>query len=877
MKTLFFIFALLPAAIFGQVCFDFESGSLDQWVFNNPGRWECTEEEPLSGERSLHHLFDNYEPDTDIAAISIDELRADMGPVTWRFTIRHGSDPSASNNWGLFLAADAGVENLCPGKEVSGFVVGVNMSGYDDTLRLWKSSNGTLSQVITTGINWEIDIGTAGVAEIIVTREPAGDWEMYVGVSGALPVLAGSGSCPDWYRVSLLGICYRYTSTRDRLLWIDNLGVDGVFEADTESPLISDIRFESPECLVIQTNEPLSAGSLERENFSLGVVDAHPLSVSTTGNVTQLLFSEMFDNKVVHNLVITSLCDLKGNCSARVDTAILLSLPEWGDIVITEFMADPDPAVDLPPYEYIEICNRSAFPFTDLQLTLTTGSGVTSFFIDSFYPGEYLLVAGSGWQGGIIPDIRVADVPLQGNLNNNGTSILLSDSGDNTLHGLTYATGWFNDKLKSEGGWSLEMKDYDYPFQGRENWAFSISPRGGTPGLPNSVQSNNPDNNSPWPDAIYAISDTSISLVFSEPVNAGDSGPADWILTGTGSLQESITSVAGAGKMRKEYLLTCAPALRQGVLYNLIIPPVSDYGGNRIIRYNMGTGLTTTPGWNDIVINEILFHPLSGEAEYIEVFNNSHMVFDPSSLFLVSLNEQSGDTGKPVKLSSLRRSLMPGDYYTVTSDRQSLLRCYPDANEWAIYEQPGLPSLPDRGGTLLLLTSSLEAVDRLGYSEDMHSDILSGTAGVALERIHPSAPSSEPSSWHSAAGTSGWGTPGRINSMFIENPGEGKGIRLSSSRISADNDGFEDVIQVTVTTDLPGVVVTCIIFSEAGIPVRHLADNLTGSGNNLFYWDGTDDSGATVPRGLYIVYARLTGMNGKVESFKKVCAVVYRD
>lgn len=878
MKTLLSIFALLPVILCGQVYFDFESGSLDNWIFNNPGRWECSEVEPLSGERSLHHIFDNPVSDIDIAAISIDELRADMGNVTWRFTIRHGSDPSSSNNWGLFLAADAGVENLCPGNEVSGFVVGVNMSGYDDTLRLWKISRGALSQVITTEINWQIDIGTSGMAEIVVSRQPTGDWDMDVGINGAIPTLAGKGGCPDWYTASLLGICYRYTSTRDRLLWLDNLSVDGVFETDTEPPLISDVRFESPEYLVIVTNEPLSAGSLASENFSLGAAAVHPLSVSATGSVTRLLFSEPFENKEIHNLVIISLCDLKGNCSERLDTAILLLLPEWGDLVITEFMSDPDPAVDLPPYEYVEIYNRSAFLFTELHLTLEIGSGVTSIFLDSFYPDEYLLVAGAGWEDGIIPEIRVADIPLKGSLNNYGASILLSDSKGNTLHGLTYNTGWFNDKLKSEGGWSFEMKDYKYPFQNKENWAFSISPHGGTPGKPNSVRSSNPDNNSPWPDAIYAISDSTISLMFSEPVNAGDFPPSDWILTeaGTGRLERSITSVTEAGNMKMEYLLTCTPQLQQGVLFNLIMPAIADYGGNRLIRYNMGTGLTATPGWNDIVFNEILFHPLSGEAEYIEIFNSSDMVVDPSSLFLVSLNEQSGDTGKPVRLSSIHRSLMPGDYYTVTSDRESILRCYPDSYKWLIYELSGLPSLPDKGGTLLLLTSAFELVDRLVYNENMHLDILSGAAGVALERINPSAPSSESSSWHSAAGTSGWGTPGSVNSMFIADPGGGKGMRLSSSRVSPDNDGFEDIIQVTVTTDLPGVVITCIIFNEAGIPVRHLAENLTGSGNDHFYWDGTDDSGITVLRGLYIVYARLTGMNGKIQSFKKVCAVIYR-
>ena len=894
MKILLFILALIPLSVTGQFYFDFETGTTEGWVFNNPGRWECSSDQPLSGERSLHHIYDNSESGTDIAAIPVDELQASLGDVIWRFTIRHGSDPSSSNNWGLFLAADADVELLCPGEEVSGFLAGVNMTGYDDTLRLWKCVRGTLTPVITTSVNWQADIGTEGVATIVVTRSAEGYWELMVTIDGEDSVFTGYGESTDWFDVSLLGLCYRYTSTRDRLLWLDNLSVEGVFIADSDPPLLKDVWFESSVSLVILTDEPLSGVSLQPENYLLGDPWVYPGAVEAAGNVTRLLFNYSFDNRVSHNLVIGSLCDQKGNCSGEYDTLITLSMPEWGDIVITELMPDPEPVVDLPPCEYIEIYNCSEYHFRDLHLSLIIGLGITPIYIDNFTPGEYIVIPGSGCQWDDTSGIRVTDMAFQGALVNSGTSVILTDGDGNTLHGVTYNSGWFNDKLKEEGGWSLEMKDFNYPFQDGVNWSYSVSPRGGTPGIINSVNSYNPDNIKPRPEALYVLSDTSLSILFSEPVETGKALPGEWDLAITaagnqkaGLIRPSlkrgksegewgrITSVEEADRLRKEFILTCNPPLQHDELYNLTIPAdISDFGGNPPEWRQMGTGFASLPDQGDIVINEILFDPLPGEAEYIELYNNSALVVDPAALFISSVNEQSGDTGKPVWLSTVHRSLMPGAYYAITTDRNSVLSCYPASGKSTVFETGALPSLPDGGGALLLFSRNCNLTDRVSYNADMHSDILSGLSGISLEKIFPSAPSLANSSWHSAAGTAGWGTPGIINSVFMDHPAEGGEIILSSTRLSPDNDGFEDILQITVMSELPDVIIGCTIFSDRGILLRRLARNLPGTGRDILYWDGKDENGKTVERGLYILYFNLSGMDGRTSRFRKVVSVI---
>ncbi len=71
--------------------------------------------------------------------------------------------------------------------------------------------------------------------------------------------------------------------------------------------------------------------------------------------------------------------------------------------------------------------------------------------------------------------------------------IWLSDSSGNFIHGVEYSSAWYGDKLRENGGWSLEMIDTDSPFYTAGNWEASSSAKGGTPGKINSASRRNPD------------------------------------------------------------------------------------------------------------------------------------------------------------------------------------------------------------------------------------------------------------------------------------------------------------------------------------------------------------------------------------------------
>ena len=73
-----------------------------------------------------------------------------MDVSRWSFVLRHGYDPSSSNNWTIFLMSDTGPFSMSAGEGTNGYAVGVNIAGSDDTLRLMKMKSGVLTTVVNS-------------------------------------------------------------------------------------------------------------------------------------------------------------------------------------------------------------------------------------------------------------------------------------------------------------------------------------------------------------------------------------------------------------------------------------------------------------------------------------------------------------------------------------------------------------------------------------------------------------------------------------------------------------------------------------------------------------------------------------------------------
>ena len=178
MKKVILLVCLMPCLAYGQIVENFESGNLNNWRQSADGRWKADTSESISGRYSLHHIFDNPDAGTDQIGISVDSLHPSEGMVKWSFIIRHGYDPSSSNNWSVFLMSDTDPSAIFSDGNTNGYAIGVNLTGYDDTLRLWKVKGDAVTTVVNCRINWQSIIGTDNPVKIIVERTTGGKWSV---------------------------------------------------------------------------------------------------------------------------------------------------------------------------------------------------------------------------------------------------------------------------------------------------------------------------------------------------------------------------------------------------------------------------------------------------------------------------------------------------------------------------------------------------------------------------------------------------------------------------------------------------------------------------------------------------------------------------
>ncbi len=876
MRPLFLLLTislLLPPALEGQLFIDFESGTIEGWSESTPGRWGASDSEPISGLYSMRHIYDNSEASYDVAGLPIRGLRPEEGTAVWSFRVRHGFNPSANNNWALFLVSDAPVTEMVPGGGASGFAVGVNFTGNDKILKLLRVDNGVATEVVNSGINWETSVGRDSAAHIRVERTIAGEWSLELLDEYGERITIAYGDDDYMPSVRWFGIFYRYTMTADRLLWLDNLYIDGVWYIDDTPPEIVKLAATGSNKVAVKLSEELSDGAAEADRWLLEPYGINPVEVVHESALSLTLhFDSHFTIGRDYTIRASDICDLWGNCREEMEARFTYAIARPGDIVISELMSRPNPAVGLPAYQYIELFNVSAYALTISDWTLKVNSSSVPLSGITIESGDYHILCRQDAYDELSPFGKTTALASLPSLTLRSGTIALLDSTSLLIHYVEYDEGWHSSHLKAAGGWSLEMIDAAHPFQGGRNWSSSIARSGGTPGSPNSVMAENPDIKPLHLTNVYAADPSTLYLTFNKSVMLLEQYAGE--LSGYGFSVESITAT---DLLRREFRADLSGILEVGEVYVLDMPQsVTGFCGSHVTGGDIRFALAEEALEGDLRFNEILFDPWPGEPGFIEFVNVSERAIDVSRLLFVVTNLATGSESQGYSLSPAGRILLPGEYFVVTSDVAALTERYPGAVPSRIFEPASMPVLPRERASVTLYNRELDLIDRVRYERSMHYSLLSGTTGVSLEKISPTADSYERDNWYSASGSAGWATPGAVNSQAKEEPGGGGGMTLSSARLvpgSVIDDQF-----VTITVRLPGRenAVTVMIFDERGGHIKTLTDNLYTGSEFSVVWDGRASDNRFVREGIYIIMVQAFDSEGKRFRFREVCAVLYR-
>ncbi|MGE5406957.1 MAG: lamin tail domain-containing protein [Methanosarcina sp.] len=761
MKKVILLALFMPCLAYGQIIDNFESGSLNGWSSNAIERWKADPVTPISGTYSLHHIFDNTASGNDRIGKELKNFHPSQDTSEWSFSVHYGYDPSSTNNWMVFLMSDAAPDLISLTGTTSGYAIGVNITGSDDTLRLVKVKNGVLKTVVTTAIKWPAQIGITESGIIKVLRTPAGKWIVTVSKAGT-QLSSTFGYDPELFAPSWFAVLYRYTSTLDRLLRIDNVSITGPFYEDTSAPIITGCKPYGKKSVLLSLGEAPDASFIMPDNFTMNTVNTIQGIVKKSNLEYLLTFSGELLNKKVNMLDINNICDALGNCSVNQKISIDPVWAETGDIVISEIMADPLPPVSLPGKEYLEITNRTEYSFILDKWKLRTSDQDYTFPSAQIKKDEILILCASADTTLFKKYGRTIGLKQFPVLTDGGKAIILADSTGTIINGVEYSSLWYGETLKKDGGWSLELADLAYPFYAAGNWKASVSTAGGTPGMYNSVRKSNPDSYFEGLINVFAVDGHTLTVRFSEPVI--DFEKLAGAITAGGMGVEKITP---SDLLYREFTIKTLEELIAGKEYVFEISgELKDFAGNPAVNKNQKFALAEKAVAGDLLFNEILFNPLPGDEDFIEFYNPSTKAIDASRMYIVSVSE-SGDTSQLYQLSPAARCIMPGTYFAITTAREKIISRYPKSSPEAIFEIPYLPSMPDDKGHLVLYNRELEKIDELYYSEQMQNPLLPDFDGISLEKSNPILESMTILNWHSCNAGSGYGTPGSSNS---ENP-----------------------------------------------------------------------------------------------------------
>lgn len=710
---------------------------------------------PINGKYSLHHVYDNPVGSTDQISYPLPNLDITADTTIWRWKVRHGYNPSANNNWAVFVISDQAAQEMYPSGKANGYAVGVNYSGSDDFIKLWKVNDGSGSPLLDTDFNWEDRVGTDSSVAFKVVRFPDATWEIHIDTSTAFDDFVSLGMIKDssYLLSQYYGIYYKYSKAQDQKLWVDDISVEGAFIVDTIPPFIDTVIVLSDrKGMVVFSERVPDTIALKVEKYCINQGLGIPSFIEAVDEKTFIFHcNQLFKDEVVHTLTALNIEDYSGNRSDTLYFDFFFRRVKAYDIIINEVMADPDPVVGLPEFEYVELYNRCAWPVSLAGWTLLTGTRSNTLPSLMMPPDSFLILchddavnefSAYGQAKGVLTSHT--------SLTNSGQAIELKDSSNTLISGLEYTRDWYKDKSKKDGGWSLERIDPDNTCGRINNWTASNSVNGGTPGAKNSVYAPNIDTIAPAIGAASILAPSLFHISFSELlIDSFALDSTHYFIKNLGSPDSIIFG-------DDEVWLFFQAEFQSAVPYTVYVYNMVDYCSNiRLQDSAQCMYYRAVP--NDIVINEIMAdpEPVVGlpEYEYVELFNTCGYPVDVSDWTLSA-------GSKTVFLPSC--TLQPDSF---------LILCHYEATgELSAYgATAGIFSshtmLTNSGQEIKVKDNRESIINSVSYSPHWHENDEKENGGWALERIHMDNRCRESVNWSSSRDASG-GTPGRINSIY---------------------------------------------------------------------------------------------------------------
>ncbi len=784
----------------------------------------------------------------------------------WEFYVKLAFSPSTTNSLRVYLSSTD--TNLASG---NGYFLEVGETGNQDAFRFYRSDAGISTLLFTCSI------GTLGsdpaMTRMKIRRDSDGSWKISSDYTGNSNFTNEGTFIDNTYGKGAynFGFICTYTETRKDKYFFDEVKVYEVVP-DITPPELTSLTIPAANQLSLQFSENLDPANISvLTNYNVTVL-GNPSSVIFNGNNGLTLnFGTNMTSQSNYTLTINELKDLAGNIIIPKNTPFTYTAgddPQFQDLIFTEIFADPSPIVGLPGSEFLEIYNRSNKFISTKGIQLGDPTTTTILGERIIAPGEYLIICSNADTTIYKIFGKVLGFASGPSLNNSGDDIFMKDKNGGIIDEVQYSDSWYNNPVKKDGGYTLELINPLNLCLQKGNWVGSNSPIGGTPGQTNSVWNPLVDIIGPKVISIFPSQTDQVIVSFNEKLDTDISSYGNLL-----SLEPSI-AILGVelGMDEQSLVFNLVAALELGKIYiaNLKagVKDCNNVFGEKAGPFSIA--LPAIPQKGDIVINELLFNPFTGGFDFIEFYNKTDKVFDISSLLIGNIAISPDYKG-----ILTQKLLLPASYVAFSESINDINSKYAVKDSSSLVEND-LPSYSDdKGVAALAYNGSLGLIllDSFGYNQNMHSSLLGDTEGISLERINPKLPTNQASNWQSAASLAGFATPGYQNSQF-QIPGVANGrFSLSTGRVSPDGDGYEDNVFLNYQLPENGYFATIKIFDSVARPVFSLLNNESLGTSGSIGWDGTNDLGEICKLGIYIVHIDYYNTKGDLGNTKLTIVV----
>lgn len=534
-------------------------------------------------------------------------------------------------------------------------------------------------------------------------------------------------------------------------------------------------------------------------------------------------------------------------------------------LVINEVMPAPRVDQDLPFVEYVELMNTTTKELRLSGLVFSSSSTATPLPEYWISPGEFVLICAANQAPLLTGFGPVLPLPAFPSLPNSESVLRLGTASGLEIDRLEYRTSSWGGSEFAEGGYSLELPDPYFRCDASEFLLSSKDPIRGTPGKQNSQFSPIQDLGPLQVASSFFRSASLLEMVLNQPLL-----PLTSLVPFSITPSLSIDSAWVFSSGRRFGIALSSPA-KASTPYTLKATSLNRCVGDPA-GFEVEVVLPEPAGKGDLILNELLVDPRSGDPKFVEIHNTSSKYLSLENWALASRND-AGDLYQLRVIGKEGDNLAPQTYLSLTVDPERLRLSYPQSAAGNFLQMASLPSMPIGAGLVLLLSSERQVVDSLPYRGEWHHPLLRTTKGVSLERISPVFPAYIPSTWQSASSSQDHATPGRKNSTALS-------LELGPELITLfplvfDPGGSSGPSQVSITYSLAqnGWLGTFTIYSAAGREVRVLGQNQILGTSGIISWSGTDATGSRVPPGYYIFVAQLFDLSGRVMVVKKVLVV----